>query len=118
MLFPSAVVVALSVVFFLNNATFAFQTAKLPCRKMIKMSGDLFEESNTGNTALAADSLMPDRYIASNRFNVKKDKGPAFEKRWADRKSRLAELEGFRFFSLLKRVQEDGSNYENTELGE
>lgn len=30
--------------------------------------------------------------------------GPAFEKRWADRKSRLAELDGFQFFALLRRV--------------
>ena len=29
---------------------------------------------------------------------------PKFEKRWADRKSRVAQLEGFRFFTLLKRV--------------
>ena len=30
--------------------------------------------------------------------------GPKFEKRWAERKSRLAELDGFKFFTLLRRV--------------
>merc|ERR1711871_1196048 len=32
------------------------------------------------------------------------------EKRWADRKSRLANLPGFRYFSLLRRVEGDGSD--------
>ena len=31
-----------------------------------------------------------------------------FEKRWADRKSRVAQLNGFRFFTLLKRVDIEG----------
>jgi len=35
---------------------------------------------------------------------VRKGKGPAFEKRWATRKSRLAELDGFKFFGLLRNV--------------
>jgi heme-degrading monooxygenase HmoA len=80
------------------------------------MSGDLFQESLEGNTALSEDSLKPQRYIASNRFKVRKDAGPKFEKRWADRKSRLADLDGFRFFTLLKRVQEDGSEF-TSDLG-
>lgn len=47
---------------------------------------------------------MAERYIASNRFFVKGGKGPKFEQRWATRKSRLAELDGFQFFTLLRRV--------------
>lgn len=77
----------------------------------------MFQESVNGNTALSADALKPERYIASNRFKVRKNAGPKFEKRWADRKSRLADLEGFRFFTLLKKVEEDGSECASTDLG-
>lgn len=87
------------------------------CKTGLSMSGDMFQESLNGNTALSADSLKPERYIASNRFKVRKNAGPKFEKRWADRKSRLADLEGFRFFTLLKKVEEDGSECTSTDLG-
>jgi heme-degrading monooxygenase HmoA len=70
-----------------------------------------FDEAINGNTALATDALRAERYIATNRFKVRKNAGPKFEKRWADRKSRLAELEGFRFFTLLKRVEGEGADY-------
>jgi len=55
--------------------------------------------------------LKRDRYVATNRFAVRKDKGPKFEKRWATRKSKLATLDGFRYFHLMRRVemQEDGT---------
>ena len=50
-------------------------------------------------------ALLPrERYIASNRFNVRDGKAAAFEQRWATRKSRLATLDGFRYFTLLRRV--------------
>uniref|UniRef100_A0A061R995 Antibiotic biosynthesis monooxygenase n=2 Tax=Tetraselmis sp. GSL018 TaxID=582737 RepID=A0A061R995_9CHLO len=48
--------------------------------------------------------LKPELYVACNRFNTRSGKGPKFEKRWAERKSRLAELDGFEFFTLLRRV--------------
>jgi len=70
-----------------------------------------FEEAVSGNTALAEDALPGERYVATNRFKVRNNAGPKFEKRWADRKSRLAELEGFRFFALLKRVSAFGVDY-------
>lgn len=97
----------------LNVSAFVapFQLTRFLSQKPISMSGDLFQESLEGNSALSEDSLKPMRYIASNRFKVRKDAGPKFEKRWADRKSRLADLDGFRFFTLLKRVEEDGSEY-------
>lgn len=63
-----------------------------------------FEDAENGNTILTADSLKAERYLASNRFNVKKNAMARFEKRWAERKSRLATLPGFRFFSLFKRT--------------
>ena len=37
--------------------------------------------------------LKRDRYIATNRFAVRSGKGPKFEARWANRKSRLSELD-------------------------
>jgi heme-degrading monooxygenase HmoA len=48
--------------------------------------------------------LKRDRYVAMNRFSVRKDKGPKFEQRWATRKSRLAQLQGFKYFHLMRRV--------------
>lgn len=56
--------------------------------------------------------LKRDRYVATNRFAVRKGKGAKFEKRWATRKSRLASLEGFKYFHLMRRVEinnEDGT---------
>lgn len=70
-----------------------------------------FEEALVGNTALASNSLQRERYVATNRFNVRTNNGPKFEKRWAERKSRLALLEGFRFFTLLRRVSDDGEEF-------
>jgi len=64
--------------------------------------------SEVGTLTLTSDQIAGDRYIASNRFNIQKGAGPKFEKRWAERKSRLADLEGFRFFTLLRRVVEEG----------
>jgi heme-degrading monooxygenase HmoA len=63
------------------------------------------------------DSLTSDkgllkrvRYIATNRFAVRKDQQAKFEKRWTVRKSKLATLEGFKYFHLMRRVklQDDG----------
>ena len=55
--------------------------------------------------------LKRDRYIASNRFAVRSGKEAKFEKRWATRKSRLASLDGFKYFHLMRRVrlEEDGT---------
>ena len=54
---------------------------------------------------LSEGQLNAERYVASNRFRLQKGKGPTFEKRWAERKSRLANLDGFRFFTLMRRVE-------------
>jgi heme-degrading monooxygenase HmoA len=53
-----------------------------------------------------------DRYIATNRFAVRKDQQAKFEQRWVTRKSKLATLEGFRYFHLMRRVelQDDGTS--------
>lgn len=49
--------------------------------------------------------MKRDRYVATNRFAVRKDKAAKFEQRWATRSSRLAQLEGFRYFHLMRRVR-------------
>ena len=57
-------------------------------------------------TELAAAGLMKrDRYIATNRFSVRRNQQAKFEKRWATRKSKLAILDGFRYFQLMRRVE-------------
>jgi len=77
------------------------------------------EESSPGAPAPQSDSdsdtysnglLRRDRYVASNRFSVRPGREARFEKRWATRKSRLAELDGFKYFHLMRRVTlgEDG----------
>lgn len=55
--------------------------------------------------------LKRDRYVATNRFAVRKGKAGKFEKRWVTRKSRLATLEGFKYFHLMRRVklEDDGT---------
>lgn len=74
-----------------------------------------FEEAMIGNTLLSKEALKAERYIATNRFKVRPGKDAKFEKRWADRKSRLAQLEGFRFFTLLKRVDPVGGAQDSDE---
>merc|ERR1712187_93309 len=55
-----------------------------------------------------AGLLQADRYIAMNRFRLRDGKGPKFEARWANRKSRLATLDGFQYFTLMRRVPVEG----------
>ena len=61
--------------------------------------------SEVGTVQLTEGQLKAERYVASNRFRLQANKGPVFEKRWAERKSRLANLDGFRFFTLMRRVE-------------
>lgn len=72
-----------------------------------------FDEAIQGNSQLKSTSLPANRYLATNRFNVRPKAMARFEKRWADRKSRLALLPGFRFFTLLRRVSEFGVEYDD-----
>lgn len=68
-------------------------------------------ESSTEETT-SKGLLKRDRYVATNRFAVRKGKAAKFEKRWATRKSRLASLDGFKYFHLMRRVtlNDDGTN--------
>ena len=56
---------------------------------------------------LCAEGLLGrERYVVFNRFQSREGAGPRFEKRWADRKSSLKVLDGFRFFTLLRRADD------------
>jgi len=64
------------------------------------------------DTLTSTGILKRDRYIATNRFAVRSNKEAKFEARWANRKSRLAVLPGFKYFHLMRRVtlNEDGTS--------
>jgi len=70
-------------------------------------SGPLFSAVAEEETAVKNDLLKRDRYVATNRFTVRQGRAAKFEKRWADRSSRLAELDGFKYFQLMRRVALD-----------
>mmetsp|Transcript_905 Transcript_905/g.1599 ORF Transcript_905/g.1599 Transcript_905/m.1599 type:complete len:352 (+) Transcript_905:111-1166(+) len=69
-----------------------------------------------GSLKLAAGQTPAERYIATNRFKVKKGAEAKFEKRWAERKSRLAELDGFQFFTIMRRVTLEGEDLDPAEF--
>ncbi len=63
---------------------------------------------------LKYSELPTERYVVFNRFQTRGGAGPKFEKRWAERKSSLATTDGFRFFTLLRRVDDVKSTDGNT----
>ena len=63
--------------------------------------------------AEAAPRVTTERYVATNRFRVKDGREAAFEKRWADRKSRLGLLDGFRFFCMMRRLPREQGEHED-----
>lgn len=70
------------------------------------------ETAETSTASAESDALQPsERYIASNRFSVREGADAAFEQRWAQRKSSLLTLPGFRWFSLMRRVPDDSVNF-------
>ena len=78
---------------------------------------DATSKSDDGDDADADDRslslLKRDRYVATNRFAVRDGKEAKFEKRWATRKSRLATLQGFKYFHLMRRVTLNENENEN-----
>jgi hypothetical protein len=76
----------------------------LGSRKVLRVRAEKNWAKDAGATTVTKDMLETKRYIATNRFQVKKNAGARFEKRWATRKSRLAVLPGFRHFMLMRRV--------------
>ena len=87
----------------------------------LRMSSAVEEDTAASSSSFAEDDnetaltgkgmLKRDRYVATNRFAVRPGKEAKFEKRWATRKSRLASLDGFKYFHLMRRValNEDGT---------
>ena len=70
--------------------------------------------STTTLNVKGLEVLKRDRYVATNRFAVRKNKGAKFEARWANRKSRLSQLQGFKYFHLMRRVKfNDDDNNDN-----
>jgi heme-degrading monooxygenase HmoA len=85
-------------------------TTTRPFRLFSTMEEEALSKSSETTTATTTETindkglLKRDRYIATNRFAVRSGKEAKFEQRWATRKSRLAELEGFKYFHLMRRV--------------
>ena len=81
------------------------------------VNGKFALKSTAESTDLATTSkglLKRDRYVATNRFAVRPGKAGKFEQRWANRKSRLATLDGFKYFHLMRRVTLDEESDKNT----
>lgn len=88
-----------------------------PNRRNVVLASSTTDETSA-DAASNTKLLNRDRYIATNRFAVRSGKEVKFEKRWANRKSRLAELDGFRYFHLMRRVtldDESGVQYDGGE---
>jgi len=82
---------------YLAQAASAFTTSA----PGITRTKSLFATIKTEEESLTTKGLLKrDRYVATNRFAVRQGKGAKFEARWANRKSRLSELEGFKYFHL------------------
>mmetsp|Transcript_17906 Transcript_17906/g.55068 ORF Transcript_17906/g.55068 Transcript_17906/m.55068 type:complete len:334 (+) Transcript_17906:148-1149(+) len=90
---------AVALVFIVSAA--ALQAPRHRAARSVSRAAATLEEP----VATKADLLPRERYIASNRFKTRGGKAAAkFEARWANRKSRLATLDGFRYFSLFRQV--------------
>ena len=74
------------------------------------------ESALTDDATASLEALKGERYIATKEFNVLPDQDAEFEKEWATRATALAPLEGFRFFSLFKRLGPAGESGESNYL--
>ena len=61
----------------------------------------------TADASISKSVVAAERFVVQNQFRVKKGREAAFEKRWADRESRLGTLEGFRYFCIMRRVDDE-----------
>jgi len=66
--------------------------------------------SVTATTTTETEGIPTSRFVVQNRFKVRKGREAVFEKRWADRKSRLGTLPGFRFFCILRKIDANDNN--------
>lgn len=62
-------------------------------------------------TLQAQELLEPRRYVSMGELRVRDGRGAALEKVWAERKTRLLSLPGFRFFTMLRRVPNGDTPY-------
>lgn len=87
-------------------------TSFSPSSVVMLMSTTQDQETDDSTAFTERGLLKRDRYVATNRFAVRKDKAAKFEQRWATRKSKLASLDGFKYFHLMRRVtlNDDGTN--------
>ena len=94
------------------SAVSGFSSVPSSSIKSVSSSLSATIEEATDDSLTDKGLLKRDRYVATNRFAVRKGKGAKFEQRWANRKSRLSELQGFKYFHLMRRVtlEEDGTN--------
>lgn len=88
-------------------STNAHSVARSSSVGLASSATDEASKTDTAPNKLPGKLLKGDRYVASNRFAVRAGKEAKFEKRWATRKSRLAELDGFKYFHLMRRVTLD-----------
>ena len=86
-------------------------TASQPGKSTLFMSTTIdAPQTITDEDVTEKGLLKRDRYVATNRFAVRKGQQAKFEKRWATRKSRLATLPGFQYFHLMRRVTASDNN--------
>ncbi len=84
----SVITVILVVIFLTFHSVQGFYkptTTRVVATKSVKSFNKLsmhFEEALVGNTKLTSAFLPRERYIATNRFHVRSNNGPKFEKRW------------------------------------
>jgi len=88
-------------------ASLAGPAGKLPAPSLSRsaIKDDVVDEVLS---ATAGGLLPAERFVSMNRFEVRDNAGAQFEQRWAKRKSSLLGLDGFRWFSLLRRVPPSG----------
>jgi heme-degrading monooxygenase HmoA len=94
--------------------------SRAPHTTSFEQSSSLLSMSTTQNADMDTTGsdlndrglLKRDRYVVTNRFAVRAGKAAKFEQRWATRKSKLASLNGFKYFHLMRRVtlNDDGTN--------
>jgi len=110
--FVAAWLAFITLPFLIANGFYVFPSrVTLPLRTTIRFSTseevDLSQATNTG--------IPTSRFVVQNRFRVKKGREAAFEKRWADRESRLGTLPGFRFFCMLRRIKDGAATTGHSE---
>ena len=89
-----------------------WSTVKVRSPNLSRSAVSVETPTSTSESTDQVESLLPgERYIASNRFAVREGADAAFEQRWAQRKSSLLTLPGFRWFSLMRRVPDDSVNF-------